>query len=84
MSRVSDENTVPTPAESELTGTLETVAETETAYCRLCDEPVISGADNWGDVLEALADHGMRSTTFPKTSHGRTTCWPSREGIPND
>ncbi|ADB63949.1 hypothetical protein Htur_5062 (plasmid) [Haloterrigena turkmenica DSM 5511] len=63
---MTDENTVPTPAESELTGTLETVAETETAYCRLCDEPVISGADNWGDVLEALADHGIEAHDLPE------------------
>lgn len=63
---MSDENTVPTPAESELTGTLETVAETETAYCRLCDEPVISGADGWGDVLEALADHGIEEHDLPE------------------
>jgi len=32
---MGDDESVPTPAESELTGTLKTVAETETAYCRL-------------------------------------------------
>jgi len=56
----------PTPAESELTGTLETVAETETAYCRLCDEPVISGADGFGEVLEALAEHGIEAHDLPE------------------
>ncbi|UHQ98708.1 hypothetical protein HYG81_22345 (plasmid) [Natrinema zhouii] len=56
---MTDENTVPTPGESELTGTLETVAETETDHCQLCDEPVIAGADDWGEVLEALYEHGV-------------------------
>jgi len=73
---MGDDESVPTPAESELTGTLKTVAETETAYCRLCDEPVISDADDFGEVLEALAEHGIKTTTCPKTSRGRTTCSP--------
>jgi hypothetical protein len=63
---MGDDESVPTPAESELTGTLKTVAETETAYCRLCDEPVISDADDFGEVLEALAEHGIEDHDLPE------------------
>lgn len=63
---MTDESTVPTPAESKRTGTLESVSETETAYCHLCDEPVISRADDWGEVLEAQADHGIEEHDLPR------------------
>lgn len=58
-------DSVPTPEESELIDTLETVEETETAHCRLCGDPVISGASGWGEVLEALAEHGIEEHDLP-------------------
>lgn len=55
---------VPTETEGELLDTLDTVSGTETAHCRICDEPVISGADSWGEVLEALVEHGEAEHEF--------------------
>lgn len=63
---MTDENTVPTPGESELTAGLETVADTGTAYCRLCDEPVIADGDGWNAVLEALYEHGVDEHDLPE------------------
>lgn len=57
---------VPTPGEAEVGATLETVRETETAHCRLCDEPVITGADGWGEVFEALYEHGVEEHDLPE------------------
>lgn len=63
---------VPTPEEAGLMATLETVRETGVAHCRLCDEPVdVRDADGWGDVFEALAEHGQR-----REDH----VWDDREG----
>lgn len=54
--------TVPTEGEDELLGTLEQVKRTGKAPCRLCDELVdVSDAECWGDVFEALAEHGERA-----------------------
>lgn len=47
---------IPTPAEDELKGTLERVAEEGRAQCRLCDEWV--EGDDVGGIFEALAEHG--------------------------
>jgi len=52
-------NHVPTEGEDELLGTLEEIERTGKAPCRLCDELVeVSEAESWGDVFEALAEHG--------------------------
>lgn len=57
--RSDTEDTVPTPAEDELSGTLEQVQGSGIAPCRLCDAEIdVSDAESWGDVLEALRDHG--------------------------
>lgn len=47
---------VPTPGEDELIGTLEGVAETGTAQCRLC--PHVVEGDSFGEIFEKLAEHG--------------------------
>lgn len=47
---------VPTEGESELAGTLEDVAESGEAQCRLCDH-VVEG-DSFGEIFEKLAEHG--------------------------
>lgn len=48
--------TVPTETESELMGTLERVAETGVAQCRLCDHTV--EGDSFGEIFDKLAEHG--------------------------
>ncbi len=47
---------VPTEGEDELIGTLEEVAETGEAQCRLCDHTV--EGDDYGEIFEKLAEHG--------------------------
>ncbi len=47
---------VPTPAEDEVKGTLERVADTGVAQCRLCDHTV--EGDDFGEIFEKLAEHG--------------------------
>lgn len=59
MNEQSAPQAVPTEGEEELLGALEDVMRKEEAPCRLCDEVVdVSDAENWGDVFEALAEHG--------------------------
>lgn len=54
---MTDEDTyVATPAEDELKGTLETVAESGEAQCRFCDHTV--EGDDFGEIFEKLAEHG--------------------------
>ncbi|QIO25474.1 hypothetical protein [Haloarcula sp. JP-L23] len=47
---------VPTEDEAALAGTLEDVAESGEAQCRLCDH-VVEG-ESFGEILEKLAEHG--------------------------
>jgi len=49
-------DTVPTPAESDLSSTLEEISDTGRAQCRLCDH-VVEG-DSYGEIFEKLAEHG--------------------------
>lgn len=69
---------VPTQIEESVLGTLEQVERTKTAHCRLCDEPIdVSHAENWGDVFEALAEHGEeRDDHVYEMGHG----WRFAEG----
>lgn len=47
--------------EEELIGTLEQIQKSGKAPCRLCGHKVdVEDATNWGDVFEALAEHGER------------------------
>jgi hypothetical protein len=56
------DRSVPTEGESKLLGSLEDIKQTEEAPCRLCDDSIdVSDAENWGDVFEALAEHGEES-----------------------
>lgn len=50
------DRSVPTEGESEIAGTLETVAEEGEAQCRLCDHTV--EGESFGEILEKLAEHG--------------------------
>ncbi|WP_139327071.1 hypothetical protein [Natronorubrum daqingense] len=50
---------MPTPEEDEIAGTLEEVASSGTAQCRLCDHTV--EGDSFGDIFEQLAEHGERA-----------------------
>lgn len=61
------EKHVPTPAEDELKGSLERVADEGRAQCRLCDHWV--EGDSFGEIFEKLAEHG-------KKAHN----WDDREG----
>ncbi|WP_254810636.1 hypothetical protein [Natronosalvus amylolyticus] len=70
---------VPTPEEGELTGTLEKVARTGHAQCRLCDH-VVNG-DSFGEIFQALAEHGEEAHEWdnrtgwsvgPETNQGET------------
>jgi hypothetical protein len=59
MSGDDTSRSVPTEDVSELLGMLEDIKRTREAQCRLCGESVdVSEAENWGDVFEALAEHG--------------------------
>lgn len=60
---------VPTPEESEITGTLERVAETGVAQCRLCDHTV--EGDDFGEIFEKLAEHGEEAHEWNGPREGR-------------
>lgn len=47
---------VPAEVEGELMGTLEDVADSGEAQCRLCNH-VVKG-DSFGEIFELLAEHG--------------------------
>lgn len=49
-------DSIPTEGEDELKGTLEKVAKTGEAKCRLCEHTVTG--DNFGEIFEKLARHG--------------------------
>jgi len=50
---------VPTPTEAALSNTLEEVSRVGEVRCRLCNEHIdVSDADHFGDVFDALAEHG--------------------------
>jgi len=56
MTSSDTDSSVPTPEEDELIGTVENVARTGKAQCRLCDH-VVEG-DDYGEIFEKLAEHG--------------------------
>ncbi|WP_157884869.1 hypothetical protein [Halorubrum aethiopicum] len=56
---------VPTAGEAEISGTLETVANSGEGQCRFCD--YVAEGDSFGEIFEDLAEHGEQEHDWDPT-----------------